>query len=886
MGLDRTWAREERLYWDGRLHDSYAACGQGLARPDLSDDDRVDGLILQGMAAFDSGDVTDSLRLLRDAHATCGSSRSLQFRARIALFSRASQYESPDSVVTLLSEVRQLAHAEGTAYSLGSLHLVVARLEAIRGFCISARHHMELSRHLLAAAPPAVRSSICQVDSGFEMYAGNLRRARESAWEGLKLSHSHGLTPIYAGCMTNLGSIFVYLGKNDKARELLERAVGTCSELPMIRFSATDALMQVALLDGRLEDALDLQLECESAITSLSLPSRSWYDLAHQVNRCAYHEVLEDWDAIVAIADDAGQEAESREYRAVQTALLCAKARALAHIGKVGEAGQLLQRAVRTCPRGAVDPLIVLEASRGLCASLADTAAAGATHFDRARAAARAIGHRYHEHWIEQLSQRAAAGVQVTVPPKPPVSMTDAALMLTDVATVLGAGHSVDLMAHRVVSLLEGTPLRSRVAVSGRSGCDYQPNPTATWKVDGDGNALIQVRGSDRCIDVRIARITTIDEFTIVKSIGDLVQAAAGRAGDAQDDHNEDHLWPLSSTIPADDGFVFRSPRMIELLDVARRLARAPLSVLIVGETGTGKDVFARLMHAQGPAKKGPFVPFNCATVPRDLVESQLFGYRRGAFTGATESFGGLIRSADGGTLFLDEIGDLDLATQPKLLRFLETGEIQPLGEPRPHVVTTRLVSATNVNLAALVREGKFRQDLLYRVAGSVLALPPLRERKDEIPALAAHFLARYSAECSRVGVRLADDFVAALLLYDWPGNIRELANEVRRAVALADDGTVLGASTLAPAIQRTWQARPAMVPVTTEPSPAVNVKLGQTLAQAFDELERKFIDHALESTGGRVREAAQLLGLSRKGLFLKRRRRGMITTQAAAQQS
>src|SRR5690606_36122913 len=156
----------------------------------------------------------------------------------------------------------------------------------------------------------------------------------------------------------------------------------------------------------------------------------------------------------------------------------------------------------------------------GLCAALADTAASGATHFDRARAAARAIGHRYHEHWIDRLSQRAAAGTRVTVPVRAPVSMTDAALMLTDVATVLGAGPSVDLMAHRVASLLDGTPLRTRVTVTSRGGCEYQPNPTATWTVDGDGNALVQVRGSDRAIDIRIGGITSIDEFTIVKSIG------------------------------------------------------------------------------------------------------------------------------------------------------------------------------------------------------------------------------------------------------------------------------------------------------------------------------------------------------------------------------
>jgi DNA-binding NtrC family response regulator len=307
------------------------------------------------------------------------------------------------------------------------------------------------------------------------------------------------------------------------------------------------------------------------------------------------------------------------------------------------------------------------------------------------------------------------------------------------------------------------------------------------------------------------------------------------------------------------------------------RLASTDLPVLITGETGTGKEIFARLIHQNSRVKRGPFVPFNCSTVPRDLVESQLFGHRRGAFTGASESFSGLIRSAEKGTLFLDEVGDLDLSAQPKLLRFLENSEIQPLGELRPQRVGVRLVAATNANLEVLAREGRFRQDLLYRLGVAVLVLPPLRERKDEIPALASFFLARSAAECGRAGVRLADDFVAALLLYDWPGNIRELSNEIRRVVALADDGEMLGARHLAPAIARLWQGRTEGATTNSVDAPGVHVRLDQTLAQAVSELEERFIAHALETTGGRIAEAAQLLGLSRKGLFLKRRRRGLV---------
>jgi transcriptional regulator with PAS, ATPase and Fis domain len=237
------------------------------------------------------------------------------------------------------------------------------------------------------------------------------------------------------------------------------------------------------------------------------------------------------------------------------------------------------------------------------------------------------------------------------------------------------------------------------------------------------------------------------------------------------------------------------------------------------------------------------------------------------------DSFPGVIRAAERGTLFLDELADLDVATQPKLLRFLESSEVHPVGDTKPLRVSVRVVAATNANLDDLVDQGRFRRDLFYRVGVARLVLPPLRERKDEIPALAALFLDRYSRECQRTGLRTGDDFIAALLLFDWPGNIRQLANEIRRVVALAADGQTLSAGDLTPEIAEAWNARPTSTPAVSEPS--VQVRLDQPLSQALAELEKRFIEHAMAASAGRVADAAQLLGISRKGLFLKRRRQG-----------
>jgi DNA-binding NtrC family response regulator len=314
---------------------------------------------------------------------------------------------------------------------------------------------------------------------------------------------------------------------------------------------------------------------------------------------------------------------------------------------------------------------------------------------------------------------------------------------------------------------------------------------------------------------------------------------------------------------------------MTEVLRIAIRLAATDLPILITGETGTGKDVFARLIHSHSALKRGPFVPFNCSAIPKDLTESQLFGHRRGSFTGAVDAQPGVIRSAAGGTLFLDEIGDLDISLQPKLLRFIESGEIHTVGDSRPSKVSVRVIAATNADLESRAQSGMFRRDLLFRLGSAQIALPPLRERKDEIPALTSLFINRFSRESERPRLRVSDDLIAALLLYDWPGNIRQLANELHRIVAMAEPGQTLTSADLSPVITEGWTVAPKTRAAAT--SNTMPVSLDQPLPQALEEVERAFVDRAMHASGGRVAEAAQLLGISRKGLFLKRRRWGHL---------
>ena len=362
-----------------------------------------------------------------------------------------------------------------------------------------------------------------------------------------------------------------------------------------------------------------------------------------------------------------------------------------------------------------------------------------------------------------------------------------------------------------------------------------------------------------------------LESFCAFAAIRKLLAFAVSLEGYRRDEKQRAALWPADA-LDSDPECIWASEQMAEQLTIARRIAPTPLSVLVTGETGTGKEMIARAIHRASDRADHTFLPFNCAAVPRDMLESQLFGYRRGAFTGADASFPGVIRSAAGGTLFLDEIGEIGLDVQPKLLRFLETHEIHPLGEPQPIKVDVRIVAATNASVEQLVAAGRFREDLFYRLNIVRLSLPPLRERREEIPPLVQYYLRKYSDEQRKGQLTLSDETLEYLLLFSWPGNVRQLANEVRRIVALAEPDAAISPSLLSPEIQASRRT----IPAAPAPDVEARVALDQPLPAAVEMLEQMMVRRALDRTHGRVEEASRLLGISRKGLFLKRRRWGL----------
>jgi DNA-binding NtrC family response regulator len=359
---------------------------------------------------------------------------------------------------------------------------------------------------------------------------------------------------------------------------------------------------------------------------------------------------------------------------------------------------------------------------------------------------------------------------------------------------------------------------------------------------------------------------------SIVSAVCRLVKDSLALAKLQDEAKYRESLWPVEEGLML-EGNVFVAPRMREIQTTARRVAPSELPVLITGETGAGKEVIAREVHDASPRASKSFGVLVCSAVPREMLDSHLFGHRRGAFTGAIDNFLGVIRANEGGTLFLDEIGEVSLDLQVKLLRFLETGEVHPLGETKPVKVDVRVIAATNQPLETLMKEGRFREDLFYRLNVVRLAIPPLRERREEILPFVERFLMRECARAGRPVPDLSDEAIEHLLLYTWPGNVRQLLNEVKRILATLPVGAEVTPAVLSSDITAERQAAIAKA-VAASPNQML-LRTDQPLQAAIDEVERVLLKHALATSPDQETAAAKL-DITRKGLFLKRQRLGL----------
>jgi len=328
---------------------------------------------------------------------------------------------------------------------------------------------------------------------------------------------------------------------------------------------------------------------------------------------------------------------------------------------------------------------------------------------------------------------------------------------------------------------------------------------------------------------------------------------------------------------------VYISRAMGEVFAKIERMRGISAPMLITGETGVGKELVARAVHNLSHRHKGEFIPFNCGAVTPELIASELFGHRRGAFTGADRDYEGIIRTANDGTLFLDEIGELSLAEQPKLLRFLQEGEVRPVGEARSLKVNTRVIAATNRDLESDVRSERFRDDLYHRLNVFHIHISPLRERREDIRPLIEHFLDLRQREMGKWGLQLSDEAWALMLGHDWPGNVRQLAAVAHRLVAFTENGELIGRERAFDAIRTGICAPP---PAAAVVGGVDMIDFDMPLHEAEDKLKRLMIEHALKVTGGNLLQAAARLRVDRSGLRKMINRLGIDVKRNGAHKS
>ena len=768
-------------------------------------------------------------------------------------------FESFESGLTHLAEFKRAAIRSGRPDDLFLLRTLLAEAELRAGRVHRAAREIELAGVHLQAHPSLTREAqLYFVSAVVSMAMGRYVEACDHTRRAVRLAAEAGATSIEQPGRNNLAHLLVALGRYREASQLVEQLVSLRSQSIDVELLRRSTQLQLA--SALSDNVAAKQIIDEFGVTALertSLHANS-FNLARASHLLSLGEVAEaaGLAGVVLERVSAGSDRDLLDRTRLISAAASAKLR-------MPEDALAALEAVALGPLGrAVEMAAGVERVSGY---LCEDPVEADGHLVRA---ARLFGHIGHiAGQTEVLRERqlrmqgnasdSRASSVVRIVDEGAVSRS----LLGAAASLLDLGGYPQLLAEELIDIVESAGL----------GALCQGNADKLDSASQHRRPVIFYTGTEADSPHRVvvtpandtsARVTLLALQRLVASARELHAAKLA-------DSERSALWP--DPPPEQQlGFVCSSEVMVDLMRTTRRVAASPITVLITGETGTGKELLARAVHQCSPRNAAKFIPYNCTAVARDMLESQLFGYRKGAFTGAHDAFPGVIRSAAGGTLFLDEIGEIGLDLQPKLLRFLESNEVHPLGEPAPVTVDVRVVAATNADLDRLMAEGKFRDDLFYRLNVVKLHIPPLRERREEIPLLLEHFLERTLKEAGKTGVRLDESTAEFLLLYAWPGNVRELANEVRRMVALAESGAVVMPEHLSPKIAATRRTVPvAERPL--EPTELV-VRRDQPLSAAVEHVERALIQDALRATSN-VELAAKRLGLSRKGLYLKRQR-------------
>ncbi len=824
-------------------------------------------------------------------------------------------------------------HAAGDRRHLALVHSLSGISLAQLGRCEEAMAALRQAERLASLVQANdVLATASGNQANVLMLEHRYEQALTLAERSVSLHEAHGSGHGLAVALATLGQICVRLGDLGRAEQALHRALDVRSPIQFHETTGAvfDTLAQIHLIRGEYDVASEFLGRAGEAYGAYGRQTSRWYEWSVRVlsarlalRRGALAEAVTLADAILA--------AEAPAFDALQATLIAAEA--LTAAGRLSEAEARLTRAAdgldpRGAPaawgeylrlRGAVrarsgapaDAYHDLAQSTTLLDLLGERYQAALSHLALGRlvaeTGARSVAERHLDKALAVFQQLGAArdlvdtsaardllgrpgsGEYLASPSDaddaivrrivdaaalPDLLGRETAAALLEAADGDGAAVFLELVQEGTDSPRDDRDIRI-VATAGVDHAAGHALARSALLGQGYGRGVLVVEplgksdegprfallASPRPIGHPVMR--RLRMIATVARQGYALCAARDRSTRAASPAADRSLEPL---LP---GFLSASAAMTRVVEQIQRMQGNDLTVLITGESGTGKELVARAIHVGSHRSGAMFLPYNCTTTGRDLADSQLFGHRRGAFTGAVADQPGLVRSAAGGTLFLDEIGDLPLDVQPKLLRFLEQSEIIPIGDARPQRVDVRVLAATNADLEQRVAEGKFREDLYYRLSVIRIHVPPLRERREEIPHLSTFFLREACERLGKPDIHLSSEALDVFSQHWWPGNVRQLKNEIQRAVALSAPGGTVEPAHLSPEL-------------VAAPLPGGSVGPRRTLGEAanlafaVEQVERELIRAALDRAGGNISETARTLGLTRRGLYLKLRRLGM----------
>ncbi len=835
-----------------------------------------------------------------------------------------------------ITEAAAALHAAGDRRHLAQVHALSGTMLAQTGRYDEATAALrQAERQATTLSADDVLATVCGNQAIVAMLRNKYDQAYALAERAVTLQEGLGRPPGLAIALATLGQICVRMANLTRAETVLNRALEVRSPVQFHETTGAvyDTLAQMSLMRGDYEHAAEYLQRAGDAYGAYGRQTSQWYEWSVRIISARLAIRRGTPDAALAIADEIAHSSAAPPADLIEAELIAAEA--LLTAGRMEEAerrldgvesrldprnmpgawgeflrlrGTIHSRQNRTTEAyhdiaqsssvfelfGERYEAAVSQLALGRLAAGAGAQSAAVRHFEQAAQVFESLGAgRDLKEARDALatSDQIGTGEYVGSPADADDALVrrlvDAAILPELLARELTAAVRESVSADLVVvfAQLSGGDIRllaysggdvdaaRAIAHSAMRGAAYGRGTLLVEHIgrDAGGSREMAVASTRPLASYMLRRIRMM---AAVARQGFELCGARDRPTHAPDATTERPLEPL---VP---GFVCASAAMSRVVDQIQRLQGNDLTVLITGESGTGKELVARAIHVGSPRSAVVFLPYNCTTTTRELADSQLFGHRRGAFTGALSDQPGLIRTAAGGTLFLDEVGDLPSDVQPKLLRFLEQGEIMPVGEPRPQRVDVRVITATNADLEQRVAEGTFREDLYYRLSVIRIHVPPLRQRPEEIAHLSTFFLREATERFGKPDVQLSSEALDLFAQYWWPGNVRQLRNEVQRAVAMAPAGGVITPGQLSADITTPQSA--AQPSSDRSPGP-VRLHSGQTLASLVDTIERDLIRETLTRHRGNISESARSLGLTRRGLYLKLRRLGLESPSEAS---